>query len=382
MLLSCNICGSTSTKVITDYPALARVTSDCKPFPAGGNLYVCQQCGQIQKRQNAELLDEISGIYLSYEAYYQSDGEEQKCWNEDAGRLSPRSEVIAITLKNLGLFKASGNLLDIGCGVGSTLSQFHYYFPKWRLSGVEFDRKNEEKLNNIKHFDTLFTGNLSDINETFDCVSFIHSLEHMTDPLQCLKQALNLCNEEGLIIIQVPDFKTNRYDILVADHLFHFTLEQLSALLESIGFEVCFQSNSLVKREITLIGRKLKNTKGKPELQLSPALAHTNEDLLQANIDFLNKNIDILNAEIAVFGRLSVFGTSIASVWITSQFGQYIDCYLDEDKDRVGSTFFNLPVLHPGSQCIERVFFPFTREIGLPIATRYPNNIVTAIYPE
>jgi hypothetical protein len=72
----CQVCGGQLQKVDA-YSHLPRVTSDCKPWPSGGTLALCVECGAIQKIPDAVWLDEISRIYKDYQIYQLSGGSEQ-----------------------------------------------------------------------------------------------------------------------------------------------------------------------------------------------------------------------------------------------------------------------------------------------------------------
>lgn len=378
MTYKCAICGDNSVEIIDGFNELCRVTSDCKPYSSGGLIGICKSCGQIQKPLTEQLTTEITNIYTSYESYYQSNGEEQKCHDSKTGSFIPRSEIIARTLKDTQLLKSSGEFLDIGCGVGVTLNQFHHFFPEWKLSGAEFSDKDEATLRDIRAFDSLYTGSLASIDKKFDCVSLIHAIEHMSDPVSVLKDVYELLEEDGVLVIQVLDYTEHKYDLLIADHLFHFSKGLLSQLVEQVGFELVLLSNELIKKELTLIARKSKELL--PKSSLDNTVELETENLLKT-LSFLTQNKVTLDREIIEHQELVIFGTSIASVWVTAQYGNQIKYYLDEDRSRVGSEFFNKKILHPEDKRSKRVFFPFNEALAVKIAARLADCIECAVFP-
>jgi len=96
MPFGCIVCGSARLEEIKEYNALPRVTSDCKPFAAGGRLFACHGCGGIQKLPDGNWLAEIERIYGDYEIYQLSDGAEQLIFTlrHDRGLLT--SSVVTI----------------------------------------------------------------------------------------------------------------------------------------------------------------------------------------------------------------------------------------------------------------------------------------------
>src|SRR5580692_11501909 len=79
----CAICDSHALEDIPGYTALPRATSDSKPWPRGGTLAVCMQCGAIQHNPNLKWLNEIDQIYANYDIYHQSAGSEHLVFSGD-----------------------------------------------------------------------------------------------------------------------------------------------------------------------------------------------------------------------------------------------------------------------------------------------------------
>jgi hypothetical protein len=71
----CPSCGSNEVTDVPGYGELMRVTSDAKPWPAGGRIAVCRACGLVQKPITPEWLAEVAQIYAAYTIYFQSGGE-------------------------------------------------------------------------------------------------------------------------------------------------------------------------------------------------------------------------------------------------------------------------------------------------------------------
>lgn len=69
---TCQICAADALEMFDAYRRLPRVTSDAKPWPAGGELGVCHGCGAIQKLPTDEWRTEAARIYQNYEMYHLS----------------------------------------------------------------------------------------------------------------------------------------------------------------------------------------------------------------------------------------------------------------------------------------------------------------------
>lgn len=154
----CQVCGSGRLAEIEGFGALPRITSDCKPFPAGGRLAECLECGATQKLPTAEWLKEISEIYRGYTPYHKAEGVEQIVLDSATGTLRRRSDVIVSRLKSMDEIPETGSVLDAGCGSGATLKVFSREFPDWSLYGHEIDGKGHDHLAAIPGFRWLYTG--------------------------------------------------------------------------------------------------------------------------------------------------------------------------------------------------------------------------------
>src|SRR5436309_13941336 len=88
----CQLCGAYPLEAVKDYANFSRVTSDSKPWPKGGRLFVCSLCGCVQKSVDSEWESEIGRIYNSYSIYHQGEGTEQSVFDNTSGAVSARSE--------------------------------------------------------------------------------------------------------------------------------------------------------------------------------------------------------------------------------------------------------------------------------------------------
>ena len=75
--LRCQTCSAALTHEVRAFAALPRVTSDSRTFAPGGRLFVCRECGTVQKSADSTWLEEIAGIYAAYDMYHQSASNDQ-----------------------------------------------------------------------------------------------------------------------------------------------------------------------------------------------------------------------------------------------------------------------------------------------------------------
>lgn len=141
-------------------------------------------------------------------------------------------------------WREGGRLLDVGCGSGESLAVQREL--GWQVKGIEISpqavRFGRERLGL-----DIFEGTIEDAQfaeESFDLISFNHSLEHMHDPAAALKRAHALLRKGGMLRVGVPNGDAlgaglwgrcwRGYD--PPRHLSVFTYGALAALLRQAGF--------------------------------------------------------------------------------------------------------------------------------------------------
>ena len=92
-MLKCHLCGAGEISLRPSYEPLHRVTSDCKPWPPGGQLGVCPQCGGAQAVIGPQWEAEARKIYDNYTIYHQGGGAEQSVFDVATGALGWEASV-------------------------------------------------------------------------------------------------------------------------------------------------------------------------------------------------------------------------------------------------------------------------------------------------
>lgn len=144
-------------------------------------------------------------------------------------------------------FKSGGTLLDIGCGVGILLDVAQR--NGFEVKGIELSRWASEFARD-KGFDVI-TGNLLDTvytERSFDVIVLNHVLEHLPNPRAILQEAKRILKDDGLLIIGAPNFdsymakirKEKWFSLMPNQHIWQFTHETLSMLLQKNGFSVVY----------------------------------------------------------------------------------------------------------------------------------------------
>lgn len=359
----CRVCSTTALEPVLGYAQLPRVTSDCKPWPAGGTMTVCGVCGAAQKLPDEAWFGEIDRIYNAYQIYKLSSGSEQVIFDAFGGS-APRSHALidfVVTNANPG---AEGALIDIGCGNGAALANFSRALPGWTMSGTELSDAPLDTLRSLPNFGAFYRNEPSNIRERFDIVTMIHALEHMPDPKRTLEEAAGLLNPGGQVFVEVPNVETSPFDLLIADHMMHFSPAHLGYLAQRAGLKVSELRDDILPKEITLLA-------GLGDGEAVRPMPERNAAIVARHVAWLTRLLEAARQTAARAGSFGIFGTSISGMWLYGALGKDVAFFVDEDRSRVGNTYDDKPILAPADMPEgASVFLPLHPDAAASIPAR------------
>lgn len=368
--LPCHLCGHDRVEPLPEFAVLRRVTSDCKPWAAGGWLGVCRACGGVQKRMDAAWRAEIERVYREYTIYHQSGGAEQSAFSAGTGQAMARSERIVHRLVQSGLAAERGRLLDVGCGNGALLRACSRLLPGWSLAGTEINDKYKAEVEAIPGVSVMQVGGAAEVPGEFDFVTLVHVLEHVPEPAQFLASLRTKLTCGGHLMVEVPHYVDNPFDLLIVDHSTHFSAEVLHGVAERAGCTPRVLATDWVAKELTMIAR--------PE----PTAAEAGrEELFPRVFADLRRRVDWLaglaeqTRSLARAGQFGLFGTSIAAMWLFGELDGRVDFFVDEDPARIGRECFGRPVLSPQQA-------PGGSRVWLALPTRIAEQVKARLAPQ
>ena len=340
----CGVCGSSAVDELVEYRALRRVTSDCRPWPAGGRLGICTACGAVQKPADARFLEEIAAIYDAYAIYHQAQGAEQAVFEQTSGLPASRSVKLIETFFSRTPLPTNGRVLDVGCGNGATLRAFARVAPGWRLAGTELNDKYRRDVEAIPNAEPLHVGPVETLSGTFDVITLIHALEHMVEPVSFLRSLTCKLKPGGMLLIEVPHHPNNAFELLIADHRSHFSAHTIAVALVQAGYEAVTVATDWIAKELSVVARPRAGTAARASASgVEPAAARR---VLEHSLRWLGRVADAARSQAA--GRpIGLFGTSIAGTWLAGELGDALGFFVDEDPNRIGKRYLDRPILSP-----------------------------------
>lgn len=196
-------------------------------------------CGMIRT-------DSLDGQGISYD-----DNDYFVLRNRYVQQWDMFSRIFEHLMARISRFKTSGDLLDVGAGVGTLVAAASR--KGFAAQGVEVSEwasafAREEMGLDVK------TGALEECrfpDSRFDVVTINHVLEHIEDPTMTLAEIRRIMKPNALLVIGVPNIGSIMARIKGArwaslrpeEHIWHFTPATLKQLVSQAGFrEVAFES--------------------------------------------------------------------------------------------------------------------------------------------
>lgn len=364
MSAACHVCGAASLREHEGFRRLRRVTSDCQPWPDGGAIGTCDVCGATQKLVDDTWRKDVERIYERYAIYHQGAGAEQAVFDQASGAAQSRSARIVDRLRVVVDLPAAGRLLDIGCGNGAFLRAFAGVYPDWRLTGTEVTDRNRDAVAALPQLERFHVGDHDHLDGAFDVVSLIHVLEHLENPVRELARLRQRLAQNGRLLVEVPFFHDNPFDLLIADHATHFTPDVLTRVLRAAGFAIVSIATDWVAKEISVVARP-----DGASAPLASRSAAPRDDRLDTCLAWL-ESIARGARSAAAGGNFGIFGTSIAGVWLYGEVDGRVDFFLDEDRNRAGAQLFDRPILRPDDRPAGNLFVALAPAVARDVVQR------------
>lgn len=132
---------------------------------------------------------------------------------------------------------ADASVLDFGCAKGLMAKWLRKLRPDLNLFLFDVTAMHQSRWKEIVPLSNSAVGTLpKEWNGRFNAVALMFVLEHVEDPVEVFKVVRRLLSPEGYIHGVVPDIESNFADLIVRDHVHHYSIDSLRSLLLQSGF--------------------------------------------------------------------------------------------------------------------------------------------------
>lgn len=236
----CELCGSADLLKLRD-------VSDA----GGGDLVempiaACNKCGYVQQmlRFDESFYDIFYAKLYRYQQARSAKNLSIPIVNDSGQKLDFALENAKTRAANLysyiervfpNFFQENMSLLDVGCGSGGFLDFFRS--RGFDVYGNDPDESSIDKARTLNLKVDCMSAEDMNLDQKFDLIIIIGSLEHCKNPHQTLANCRNCLNEQGLIVVEgryFPISKSTSY--LNVNHHRFLRSRQLQLLLTLNGF--------------------------------------------------------------------------------------------------------------------------------------------------
>ncbi|MEN8225076.1 MAG: class I SAM-dependent methyltransferase [Bacteroidota bacterium] len=251
--VNCIICGSDNT-----YPV-----SDKGQFNLPANVVLCKECGLGYLNPRWDKNSYLNFYKNEYDKYYRPHIIDKK-----AGKAVRDNDIIK-RFERYNLFPEHvNNILDIGSGEGTNLSDLGEHFHESKLFAIE---PSLTAQNNLKGSGIILVSDSIDSSWTeaykgnFDLIIMRHVAEHFMDPISALSKINGVLSDKGVIYLAVPDSLKPNQNLekrwFRAVHTYYFNKYSLRNLMSKTGFEIIklVEGDDFNQGELYLMARKTNN---------------------------------------------------------------------------------------------------------------------------
>jgi SAM-dependent methyltransferase len=336
---SCRLCSNSLSP--PEYSAAAPALLDGgKALDIPTQVFVCDRCGLAQSPDFPDMRE-----FYAHEYKVSLDSaDHDQIITPGNGKSLFRTDFQKQAVLNLAEPPSGAHVLDFGSGKASTLKKLQAARPD--IIPHVFDVSEDYRLHWSEwvHPDNVATHEIPDAwRDRFDLVTAHFVLEHVAEPADTLRLLAGLLAPGGKLYLSVPNSLANPGDLLVVDHLSHFSKGSLGNAFLIAGLrpivinETDFPGALLACCEPSETAETIEYPAEAPLLRKAAAAWQTIcENLVQA----AKANSD---KKAAIYGA-GFYGSYIRTV--LNDRGK-IGCFIDANPHLQGTEHLGLPVISP-----------------------------------
>ena len=250
MIDKCWICSQNKLKLVKPGNIDSSLTSQSfeitdKEYGVTGDIFLCNSCGFLQCHKLPNVLK-----------YYEEM--EDNNYHKTSAQRSLQMKKI---LKSIAPYKNHGKLLDIGAGSGLLVHEA--VTLGFKAKGIEPSIWLQKIAVNNGLNVILGTLPHPSIKQKFDVITLVDIIEHVSNPVEILKDVYSAMDENGIGLLITPDVNSLMAKILKwkwwhyrIAHIGYYNKETIELCLINAGFKIIsisrptwyFSADYLIKR--------------------------------------------------------------------------------------------------------------------------------------
>lgn len=342
----CRVCGGGNLSALYESMGDYSFTSSQTALPLKIRVAFCRTCGHAQTPP----LENITEYYDTSYNFRNKDVDEDDIYSVIEGKITYRSDHQAAILEEKLDFSRPLRVLDYGCGKASTLRKLTVRHPNiipYTFDVSEAYVDSWEKFVETKHQASYEAP--CEWNGQLDLVVSLFALEHVDDPRALLQALRRLLHAKGKVHLIVPHLYRNASDLLVADHVNHFSVSSLHRLFRDAGFKgITIDSESHCAALI--VNATLDQSASASDSISTEKVVETAVQARRIAAQWLESADKIRDYQCSQRGRkTAIYGSGVYGLFIASTLTTLdnIAYFVDMNPFRQGLVLLNRPVIAP-----------------------------------
>jgi len=370
---SCRICAAELGAPIFEAPAPS-ITSISTMIGVAACVHVCETCGHVQSPN----LPDIEAFYdTEYRISLDTEGHDQ-LYDTIDGQPVFRAEHQARLVRDICAPGPGSRVLDYGAAKAGTLRRVGEQCPG--IIGYVYDvsRDYQQSWQEWIAPERQAVYELpADWAGTFDLVTAHFVLEHVAEPVRVLDDIARMLKPGGKAFILIPDAISNPGDLIVVDHVNHFTESSLVSALSRVGLKLDRLDRKLYRGAYVVVASPAGN---EPMAVDRSVLAHDLRAVREIAA-FWTHVRDVVEQEATalVEANTAIYGAGFYGTFIAAALEERLKpaYFLDRNPYVQLAPHLGRPVLDPGAlpRDIETVFAGLNPRIARDVLERWKSEI-------
>ncbi len=348
--LSCNVCAAPLTQALYQSEGGNSLTSLCQVRPGATRVYACGRCAHLQTE---EMADAASFYESDYGILINSEEEDQIYEVMPDGKQVYRTDhQVKVLLDKLSL-SSGARILDYGCAKSSMTKRLLAH--RSDIQPHLFD----VSARYIPFWEKFIEPGRWAVHETpsawqgyFDVVTSFFSMEHMIQPEASVRKMAAMLKPGGTLYCIVPNVVTNVADLIVLDHVNHFSAPSLRYLLKGVGLDVESIDDTSHRGAFVVVARRVNEVE---QRILPEEFDHDVQNWLSRLQDVASfwsnaaESVRSQEAELPPDAETAIYGAGFYGAFIASclKEPQRVVCHLDQNVYLYGRRLNDRPILSP-----------------------------------
>jgi SAM-dependent methyltransferase len=347
-LWCCFVCGATLGPTLLHLPGPQAITSLGHVIDAETRVYQCLTCSHVQTRP----LDDVADYYdANYNIRSESEGEDDLYEVRDGQPVYRSQHQARIVLSTHPELPRGARVLDFGCAKAASLRQVLEVRPDLEAHVFDVSTNYKRFWDEFVRPENQATHHLRpEWDSYFDLVLSFFALEHVADPRAFVDDLARTVKPGGRLHLVFPNVYANVVDMIVVDHINHFSRSSIEALFQRSGLTILTIDTTLHNAAHVVIAERSLSAPPPPSDDAEARAASIAEARSVAEFwQGARDNVLGFEAALPPDQRCAIYGSGVYGIFIATTLRSTVDLayFIDQNPHQQTKTILGKAVVAP-----------------------------------